>query len=207
MVEQYGYNPDEPEYTEQDLESFILPSSTATYFEKAQDFKQILKLLRIKYLGLRPVKKPPDEGNPNETIMVYQRDKKMDREGMGINDKGVEFCIRFLEVRLGKHIILSSWSEERMFEIMKDDMDAWFTKMVQNMDDFDLKFGTFEELRVLVNDLLEAAYRRPVDDLERKNMRPESREDKRLTDPKDRDAALLQNRPKEFYDNVGREDY
>jgi hypothetical protein len=170
IVKGRGYDPNEPEYTEEDLEGFVPTSSDASYFEKAQDFRHIIKILRIKYLGLRAVQKTDSEGN---ILTTYQKDRK---RFTGINEEGVEANVRFLETRLGKHTVLTSWSEERMFKVILDDMLSWRDMMIQNFERYNMTETAMIELRILLNDLLEYAYRRPIDNKEREDMRPIGKE-------------------------------
>jgi len=167
----------EPEvvYTEDDIDNFSFSQSTdASYFEKAQDFKQLIRNLRVDYLGLKAIQQTNENGSIT-TIYVKDKNKKI-----GINTEGVDACIRFLVPRLGKHIVLSSWNEKRMYEVLKDDMETWFWMMVQNMERYQVEEGVMEEMRILINDLLETAYRRPIDDKERGSMIPFSKEVRRL---------------------------
>lgn len=162
-------------YTEDDIDNFSFSQSTdASYFEKAQDFKQVIRNLRIDYLGLKAVQTVNQEG---ATVTTYIHDKN---KTIGINAEGVDATIRFLVPRLGKHIVLSSWNEERMYAVLLDDMNTWFWMNVQNMEKYQIQEGVMEELRILINDLLETAYRRPIDDKERGTMIPFSKEVKRL---------------------------
>jgi hypothetical protein len=167
---------DVEEYTEEDLESFIPSTTDASYFEKAQDFRTIIKVLRIKYLGLKPAQKQMSDG---AIITVYRKDKT---RVTGINVEGVEGNVRFLETRLGRHTILSNWSEERMFVILKDDMLAWLDMMEQNYEAWELTGAAMIELRILINDLLESTYRRPMENLERGEFKPISNELKKIAD-------------------------
>ena len=174
---------DEEEYNEHDLESTYLVDaslgSEASYFERAQDFQSIIKTLRIKYLGLVPRTKKMENG---DEVLVYRRDpSKM----VGINKKGVEAIVRFLEPRLGKHIALTNWGEKergekRMFTVMSSDMEAFFAMMVQNIDEYELTDSMLFEAVVVVNDLLEVVYRRGIGDEERNKMRPTGKEIRRL---------------------------
>jgi len=167
--------PPEIVYTEDDIDNFSFSQSTdASYFEKAQDFKQVIRNLRIDYLGLKAVQTVNQEG---ATITTYVHDKN---KTIGINAEGVDATIRFLVPRLGKHIVLSSWNEERMYAVLLDDMNTWFWMNVQNMEKYAIQEGVMEELRILINDLLETAYRRPIDDKERGTMIPFSKEVRRL---------------------------
>lgn len=168
-------NENERVYTDEDLECFGRLSGDAGYFEKAQDFKPIIKILRYKYLNLRSVLRTLPDGSI-ET--VYQKD--LTKPYTGINEEGVENNIRFLEARLGQHTVLSSWSEERMFTIMRDDMYAWRDMMIQNFEKYEMSESAMIELRVLMNDLLESAYRRPIDNMERQDMRPIGTEIRRM---------------------------
>ncbi len=157
-------------YTEDDLEPNITLSSESSYFEKAQDFKAIIKILRIKYLGLKPITSKDKDGI---TTTVYKKDKN---RMTGINEEGVEMNVRFLETRLGKHSVLTNWSEERMGQVILDDMITWCDIHEINYDKFEMTPATLEELRILINDLLEYAYRRPIDNLERSDMKPSTTE-------------------------------
>lgn len=162
-------------YTEDDIDNFSMSqNSDASYFEKAQDFKQLIRNLRIDYLGLKAHQSTNENG---AVITTYIRDKN---KSIGINSEGVDATIRFLVPRLGKHIVLSSWSEERMYAVLLDDMNTWFWMNVQNMEKYEIQEGVMEELRILINDLLETAYRRPIDDKERGSMIPFSKEVRRL---------------------------
>jgi hypothetical protein len=162
-------------YTEEELENFSFNATDATYFERAQDFKEICRTLRIKYLGLMPKKE--QQGSMTITKWVQNKNKV---GILGINREGVEANIRFLEARLGKHMVLSSWTEERMTTIVKDDMETWFEIMASNKDKYELSLPTANELRLLINDLLEGTYRRAIDNQERIGMIPISKEIKRL---------------------------
>jgi hypothetical protein len=166
---------DEIVYTEDDIDNFSFSQSTdASYFEKAQDFKQLIRNLRVDYLGLKASQKTNEDGSVS-TIYIHDPKKKI-----GINAEGVDACIRFLVPRLGKHIVLSSWNEERMYTVLLDDMNPWFWMMVQNMEKYQADEAVLEEMRILINDLLETAYRRPIDDKERGSMIPFSKEVRRL---------------------------
>lgn len=162
-------------YTEDDIDNFSFSQSTdASYFEKAQDFKQLIRNLRVDYLGLKAMQQVDKDGRVS-TIYIHDTTKKL-----GINAEGVDACIRFLVPRLGKHIVLSSWNEERMYAVLLDDMNTWFWMMVQNMEKYQADEAVLEEMRILINDLLETAYRRPIDDKERGSMIPFSKEVRRL---------------------------
>ncbi len=167
---QENENKEEMIYTEDDLEPNITLSSESSYFEKAQDFKAIIKILRIKYLGLKPITSKDKDGI---TTTVYKKDKN---RMTGINEEGVEMNVRFLETRLGKHSVLTNWSEERMGQVILDDMITWCDIHEINYDRFGMNPATLEELRILINDLLEYAYRRPIDNLERSDMKPSTTE-------------------------------
>ncbi len=196
----FQYDPTKPEYTETELEGFVSSSSDASYFEKAQDFKHIIKILRIKYLGLRAVQKTDAEGN---ILTIYQKDE---RHFTGINEEGVEACIRFLETRLGKHTVLSSWNEERMYKILLDDMLAWRDMMIQNFERYELTEDKMIELRILINDLLEYAYRRPIDNKEREEMRPIGKEIlRRLGLDREEEQELEQHYPTSIVDKMRKE--
>lgn len=161
-------------YTESEIDNFSFASTDASYFEKAQDFKQLIRNLRVDYLGLKAQQIINDD---ESTSTIYVRDT---RKQIGINAEGVDACIRFLVPRLGKHIVLSSWSEERMYAVLLDDMNTWFWMMIQNMEKYEADEAVLEEMRILINDLLETAYRRPIDDKERGSMIPFSKEVKRM---------------------------
>jgi hypothetical protein len=140
-----------------------------------------------------------------QTITTYVRDKN---KSIGINAEGVDATIRFLVPRLGKHIVLSSWSEERMYAVLLDDMNTWFWMNVQNMEKYKIEEGVMEELRILINDLLETAYRRPIDDKERGTMIPFSKEVRRLMgmgDDERRDDGQQPKYPTQVLDDMRRE--
>jgi hypothetical protein len=198
--QQAGDKESESEYSEEELEGQIPVSPDSSYYEKAQDFNQLIKTLRIKYLGLKPKKVENPDGSIR-TVYVKNRSQVT-----GINQEGVEANIRFLEPRLGKHVVLSNWDEERMYKIMMDDMITWRDIMNQNFEKYQLSESTLFEMRILVNDLLEYAYRRPVDDLERKNMRPMAKEITRLLglDRKEEDN-MQQNYPTGLIDKMKKE--
>ncbi len=174
---------EEEEYSEHDLESTIMlnmpTGSEASYFQLAQDFSNIIKTLRIKYLGLVPKTIRNEQGDEQ---LVYRRDPS---KVVGINKRGVEAIVRFLEPRLGQHIVLTNWGnadkgERRMFTVMSSDMEAFFAMMVQNIDDYELTDSMLFEAVVVVNDLLEVVYRRGIGDEERNKMRPTGKEIRRL---------------------------
>jgi hypothetical protein len=158
------------EYTEDELETFGGVPNEASYFEKAQDFRPIIKSLRIRYLGLKQDTKEVGNGI---IINYYTRDPKLKT---GINKKGIEDTIRFLEPRLTKHSVLSNITEDNYYDIILDDMRTWFRVMLYNFYDYELDVKTLAELRILVNDLLEFAYRRAVGNMERSGFKPESLE-------------------------------
>lgn len=168
------YDEEMPEYTDEELEGDIPAPSDASYFERAQDFRNVIKVLRIKYLGLKAVKKVDEDG---AVYTVYQKDA---RRMTGINEEGVESNVRFLEPRLGKHVVLTNWDEERMYKVIMDDMMSWRDMMIQNFENYEMTESVLIELRILINDLLEYAYRRPIDDKERKGMTPVSKEIRRM---------------------------
>lgn len=183
------------------MESFIPAGmeNESSYFEKAQDFRNIIKILRIKYLGLRALRKKDEEGNVNT---VFIKDPK---RFTGINEEGVEANIRFLETRLGKHVVLSSWDEERMYKILLDDMETWFWMMVDNMERYELSPATMREMRVLINDQLEYAYRRPIDDKERATMRPIGKEIRRVLGLDRDDEQQMQGYPQQVEGKMRKE--
>jgi hypothetical protein len=195
--------PPEIIYTEDDIDNFSFSQNTdASYFEKAQDFKQLIRNLRIDYLGLKAHQSQDANG---ATITTYIRDKN---KSIGINAEGVDATIRFLVPRLGKHIVLSSWSEERMYAVLLDDMNTWFWMNVQNMEKYQIQEGVMEELRILINDLLENAYRRPIDDKERGTMIPFSKEVRRLMgmgDDDRRDDGQQPKYPTQVLDDMRKE--
>ena len=174
---------EEEEYSEHDLESSYLlnmaPGTEPSYFQAAQDFSNVIKTLRIKYLGLVPKSKKLDNG---DEVLVYRRDQT---KVVGINKRGVDAIVRFLEPRLGQHIVLTNWGdkdkgERRMFVVMSSDMEAFFSMMVQNIDEYEISDSMLFESVVVINDLLEVVYRRGIGDEERNKMRPTGKEIRRL---------------------------
>lgn len=149
-------------------------TNEASYFERAQDFSAIIKALRIKYLGLKPMMKKTKDG---DVYYVYIRDTS---KTLGLNKEGVEANVRFLELRMGKHVALTSWDEERMFVVMKDDMLTWRDMMLLNYERYEMSPALLLELRTTINDMLEVVYRRGIGDAERDKMRPIGKEIKRL---------------------------
>jgi hypothetical protein len=162
--------PSDVVYSEEELESTISISDSASYFEKAQDFKHIVKTLRIQYLGLKPRTKTDDKGN---VFVEYVKDTN---KITGINQEGVEANIRFLETRMGKHSVLTSWTEKRMMEVLLFDMFSWLDMMIINYERFALSDAALIELCALINDELEFIYRRGIDNKEREDMRPATKE-------------------------------
>jgi hypothetical protein len=162
-------------YSDEEIEGSFPSSNDASYFEKAQDFKFIIKVLRIKYLGLKQEHTVVD----GKIINNWKKDETVI---LGINRKGVEANVRFLETRLGRHVILSNWDEARIYVVLKDDMLAWLDMMEQNYEEYSLTTGALLELRPLINDLLETAYRRPMDNKERGEFKPISNELKKIAD-------------------------
>jgi hypothetical protein len=161
---------DEIVYTEEELENYIPVESDSSYFQKAQDFTHLMKSLRIVYLNLKPKKITGEDGSIRR---VFVADKT---RIPGINKKGVEFTIRFLESKLHKHSVLTDWKEERMFEVMMDDMITWYWIMVENLEEYQASFAILNEMRVLINDELEVTYRRAIGNKERQGMIPASKE-------------------------------
>lgn len=189
-------------YTEDELESSITLSNDASYFEKAQDFRHVVKTLRIKYLGLKPIPRKDSEGN---NTIVYVKDKN---KVTGINEEGVEANVRFLETRLGQHSVLTSWNEERMYNVLLFDMKAWLDMTILNFERWDMTNAAAIELCTLINDNLEFAYRRAVDNKERQDMRPFTSEIKKLLGWDDAQKTLDQVKyPTELIDKMrGRQD-
>jgi hypothetical protein len=170
---------EEEVYTEQDITSAYFlgisaNQSDANYFERAQDFQNVIKVFRIRYLSLKPQLRKDSKG---DQYLVYIKQSK---ENFGINKDGVEACVRFLEPRLGKHIVLTSWDEERMMNVLLYDMRAWLDMMNLNYEAYDMSAAMLIELTTEVNVLLETAYRRGVGDQEREKMRPITKEIMRL---------------------------
>lgn len=165
---------EQEEFTDDDLEGYAPYSTESSYYEKAQDFKKVIKILRIHYLGLKAKQVVDSEGNK---YTVYVKKKGFVK---GINDRGIAAFVRWLETRLGQHIILTKWDRERMYQVMMDDMKTWYYFMLENLENFKLDNATFAELRALLNDLLETTYSRAVGGEERRDFRPVSNEVKRL---------------------------
>lgn len=161
-------------YSDEELEGDIPLQGDASYFEKAQNFNLLIKLLRIKYLGLRDRKVKLEDG----TIITQW--ERIPGKVTGINEKGVEAAVRFLEPRLGQHVVLSNISEERMYIILNGDMRSWFDVMVMNLDEYEMSIPTMMELAQITVDLLEFAFRRAVGDKERNQMTPLTSELKRI---------------------------
>jgi hypothetical protein len=169
----------EETYTEQELESSYLNDmasriNEASYFERAQNFQAVIKGIRMKYLCLKPKVMETETG---ESYVIYTRD---DKRNFGMNKEGVEAMIRFLELRMGQHVALTNWSEERMMQVYRYDLLQWRDHLFMNYEAYELTPAGLFEMATLVADQLEYVYRRGVDDAERSTMRPIAKEIRRI---------------------------
>lgn len=181
----------EEQYTEQELESSYLNEmasrlTEASYFERAQNFQAVIKGIRMKYLGLKPKVMTTESG---ESYIIYLRNPEMN---YGMNKDAVEAMIRFLELRMGQHVALTSWTEERMMQVFRYDLLQWRDHMFMNYDAYQLTPAGLYEMGTLVADQLEYIYRRGVDDKERGTMRPIAKEIRRILGLDDKEEKEMQ---------------